>query len=85
MSVTVEIKNSKNLRKVRTIAGVNSDGKAVELALEEYVQTRQPKSKKTKNDGLPESFWDELFSQRPILPAGSTSQAVIDDRNEARY
>ena len=85
MSVTVEIENPKNLRKVRSIAGVASDGKAIELALEEYVKVRKPKPTKVVKGDLPQSFWDELFAQPQLPRHRSASQAIIDERNEERF
>ena len=84
MSVIVEIENPTNLKKARRLAGVNSDAKAVELALEEYVKDHEPQSAKRKKSDLPQSYWDDLFADPP-LPSGTTIQAVLDDRNEERY
>ena len=81
MSVTVEIENPKNLKKVRSIAGVASDGKAIELALEEYVKVRKPKRTKEIKGDLPESFWDELFSQ-PQLPSGILERIIREERED---
>ena len=85
MSITVEIENPANLRKARRLAGVNSDAKAVELALEEYVKDHEPQPAKRKKRDLPQSYWDDLFSDPPLPTSHSASQAVIDERNEDRF
>ncbi len=84
MPVVIEIKNSAKLKRARAILGAKSNVETLELALDRVVESEEPKLTKPKKNDLPESFWDDLFSQRPILPAGSTSQAIIDERNEDR-
>lgn len=84
MSVVIELENTKNLKKARSILGAKSNVETLELALERVVEEHAPKGKSPKRAELPESFWDELFAQ-PMLPHNAGSQAVIDERNEARY
>ncbi len=85
MSVVVEIENTVNLKRARTLLGANSDGETLEMALEKVIEVYEPQTTKSESTELPDEYWEALFSQEPMLPAGSTSQAVIDDRNEARY
>ena len=81
MSVVVEIENPKKLRKVRTISGVKSDGKAIELALEEYIDVRKPKRSNGKKPELPQSFWDDLFAE-PELPSSVIIKAIEEERED---
>lgn len=85
MAVTVEIRNLAKLRKARTILGARSNNETLELALDKVIDSGRINGPETQSPELPDSFWDDLFSQRPILPAGSTSKAVTDDRDEAPY
>lgn len=82
MSVTVEISNPANLQRVRTLLGTESDDEAFEMALEKFIEAVEPASEGSQEADLPQEYWEELFSQTPVLPALSASQAVIDDRNE---
>ncbi len=81
MSLTVEIENPANLIKARNIAGVNSDKKAVEIALERFVRDYEPKPAKEAASELPETFWDDLFSQ-PMLPSSVIKKAIEDERED---
>lgn len=84
MSVTVEISNPAKLRRVRSILGAKSDSEAAELALEKVIEDHTPMEAKTGSHDLPDEYWDDLFSET-MLPNNAGSQAVIDERNEARY
>ena len=84
MSVTIEISNTVNLRRARTILGTHSDAETAELAIDRIVEGNEPKLRKPQLDDLPDEFWDDLFSQ-PQLPRGATIKAVLDDRDEARF
>lgn len=83
MSVTVEISNPANLIRVRSLTGAKTDGDAVELVLEEYLKHHEP-TVEAPEDDLPQEYWDDLFSDR-MLPDNAGSQAIVDERNEARY
>lgn len=91
MPVTVEISNTENLRLLREILGVERDSEAVEKSIERTI--REYKSAQQKTNGsdekdhvndLPDEYWEDLFSS-PQLPKGRAIQAVLDDREEARY
>ena len=84
MSVTVEISNPANLIRVRSLTGAKTDEDAVEMVLEEYLKDHEAAEEQPKVDDLPEEYWDDLFSE-PMLPNNAGSQAVIDERDEARY
>lgn len=81
MSVMVEIENSKNLSKARAIAGVNSDGKAIEIALEKFVMDHDKLPVKKKKRDLPQSYWDDLFSEPPI-PSNVIIKAFEEERED---
>lgn len=93
MSVAVEISNIENLRRLREIVGTQDDSEAVELLIEKTVRENEPAKQATNGfensdkDGgndLPDEYWEDLFSS-PQLPKGRAIQAVLDDREEARY
>lgn len=84
MSVTIEISNTTNLRRARTILGARSDAETAELAIEKIIEGSEPKLRKPEITELPDEFWDGLFSQ-PQLPRGTSIKAVLDDRDEARF
>lgn len=92
MSVNVEISNTENLRTLRQILGVKKDSEAVEISIERTIRTYESTqesngfehSGKDGVNNLPDEFWEDLFSS-PQLPKGRAVQAVLDDREEARY
>ena len=43
MSMVVEISNTSNLRRARTLLGAKSDGETLELALEKVIEVYEPK------------------------------------------
>lgn len=88
MSVIVEIENPIT-EKIKEITGETSDREAIKVALERFVRDYEVKStengsSKRDSSDLPDEYWDELFSE-PMLPKNAGSQAVIDDRDEARF
>ncbi|MGB7209038.1 MAG: hypothetical protein WBD27_10290 [Pyrinomonadaceae bacterium] len=85
MLVTVEIENTANLKRARALLGAGSDSETLEMALEKVIEDYEPVKSMNASGDLPDEYWEELFSQTPILPAGSTSQAVVDERNEDRF
>lgn len=92
MSVTVEISNVQRLKTLRDILGVEENSKAIELSIERTIREYESaqiagKNEHLENDfgnDLPDEYWDDLFSE-PMLPNNAGSQAVIDERNEARF
>ncbi len=84
MSVTIELSNPTNLIRVKSLTGARTDEDAVELVLEEYLKDHEPPEETALKSDLPDEYWDDLFSE-PMLPNNAASQAVIDERNEARY
>ncbi|HQU93001.1 MAG TPA: hypothetical protein PLK77_11925 [Pyrinomonadaceae bacterium] len=89
MSVIVEISNVENLRRLKEILGVNKDSEAIERSMERTIREYEAVQQKTDGSDngdhdLPEEYWEDLFSE-PMLPNNPGSQAVIDERNEARY
>jgi len=44
------------------------------------IEVYEPEPHKAEQQELPEEYWEELFSDPP-LPAGTTSQAIIDELN----
>ncbi len=88
MSVVVEIENPIT-EKIKDITGETSDHEAIKVALERFVRDYEVKPKNNGSSDeishdLPDEYWDGLFS-KPMLPNNAGSQAVIDERNEARY
>jgi hypothetical protein len=73
MSVTVEISNTKNLRRLRDILGVKDDSLAVEISIEKTIRAHASASPSEQAHDLPEECWEELLS-RPMIPSN-----VIDD------
>lgn len=84
MSLTIELSNPANLIRVKSLTGAMTDEDAVELVLEEYLKDHEPSEEKPVITDLPDEYWDDLFSE-PMLPNNAGSQAVIDERNEARF
>jgi hypothetical protein len=84
MSVTIELSNPANLIRVKSLTGAKTNEDAVELVLEEYLKDHQQPEKKLPKGDLPDEYWEDLFSES-MLPNNAGSQAVIDERNEARY
>ena len=70
MSTVVEISNTSNLRRARTLLGAKSDGETLELALEKVIEVYEPKLRKAEITDLPDEYWDDLFSDPP-LPSGT--------------
>lgn len=86
MSVVIEIENPIT-QKIKDITGETSDHKAINIALERFVRDYEVKSENNReqhSSDLPDEYWDELFSQ-PMLPNNAGSQAVIEERDEARF
>ncbi len=84
MSVTVEISNIENLRRLRNILGVGNDSEAVEISIENTIRSYESDIKEAKEKELPDEFWDDLLAS-PQLPKGRAIKAVLDEREEARY
>lgn len=84
MSVTIELSDPTNLLRVKLLTGAQTNEDAVELVLEEYLKGHQQSEERSSMGDLPDEYWEDLFSER-MLPSNAGSQAVIDERNEARY
>jgi hypothetical protein len=84
MSVTVEISNIENLRRLKNMLGARDDSEAVEISIEKTIRDFEPVIEEAKEHNLPEEYWDDLFSS-PQLPKGRAIKAVLDDREDARY
>ena len=84
MSIVIEIENVANLDKARAILGAKSNSETLERALEKVIENNEPVETVSESNDLPDSYWEDLFSE-PQLPGNAASQAVIDERNEARY
>lgn len=92
MSVTVKISNPDSLNTLRKILGVDKDSEAVELSIERTIREYESAQKASENEhsemvsgsDLSDEYWEDLFSE-PMLPNNAASQAVIDERDEARY
>ncbi len=85
MSVVVEIINTTNLKRAKTLLGAKSDSETLEMALEKVVEDYYPVEKPTTGNDLPDEYWEDLFSQPLLPPSHSGSQAIIDERNEDRF
>jgi hypothetical protein len=81
MSVVIEIKNTAKLKRARAILGAKSNIETLELALDMVVEGDEPDMTKQDNNELPESFWDDLFSQ-PQIPSSVIIKAVEDERED---
>ncbi len=84
MSVTIELSNPINFIRVKSLTGARTDEAVIELVLEEYLKDHKSFEEKLVMSDLPDEYWDDLFSE-PMLPNNAGSQAVIDERNEARF
>ncbi|MEQ1604227.1 MAG: hypothetical protein ABL999_05105 [Pyrinomonadaceae bacterium] len=85
MSVTIEISNTVNLRLARKILGAISDSQAAEIAIDRFVKENEAALHPPIPAELPDSFWDDLFSQPQLSDQLSGSRAIIDERNEDRF
>lgn len=83
MPVTIEISNTANLRRARTILGAKSNVETLELALEKVVDDHESKLSKPKKGELPDSYWDDLFSDPPI--PSSVIIKAFDEEREDRF
>jgi len=85
MSIVVEIVNTTNLRRAKTLLGTKSDGETLELALERIIEQYEPISPNIEREELSDEFFEDLFAEESILEAGETCQALVADREESRY
>lgn len=81
MSVTVEISNSANLQRVKSILGAKTDNEAAELALEKVIEVCEPKSEPALENDLPEEYWNELFSE-PQIPSHVIDKIIREERED---
>ena len=81
MSVTIEISNTVNLRRARTILGARSDQETAELAIDQIVKRYTPGQIRIAPKDLPDEFWDNLFSQ-PEIPSSVVIKAFEDERED---
>lgn len=81
MSITVEILNPENLKRVRNLLGVTDDAEAVEIALEKTIEALAVDEVNPPSHDLPDEYWDELFSQ-PMLPSSVIDEVIRKERED---
>ena len=90
MSIVVEIPYTKKLEKAKLVLGSDSDLDTIEMGLDRILESENTNAHhdEAKTEGrtsaLDDAYWEDLFSDPP-LPDGAALQALLDDRNEARY
>jgi len=75
--VTVEISNSANLQRVKSLLGAKSNEEAMEMALEKVIELYEPVEDEPRGD-FPDEYWDDLFSDPPI-PSSAVIKAISDE------
>lgn len=81
MSVVVEITNQSKLEKAKGLLGAKTESETIEIALDITIEKFERKHKNA--DGLPESFFEDLFTETTDLSDGESVQAVINERQES--
>ena len=81
MSVVIEITNTANLKKAKSLLGAKSNVETLELALEKVIEDYEPKIEESKKGELSDEYWDELFSQ-PKLPSSVVINAFSEERED---
>ncbi len=81
MSVVIEIEDSAKLKRARAILGAKSDVETLELALDRVVESAEPPRTKGKKSELPDSYWEELFSE-PMISSSVIIKAVDAERED---
>ena len=79
MSVIVEISNAENLRRLKDLLGAKDDAEAVEISIEKTIREFEPSHSKSKDNDLPDEFWEELFS-RPMISSSVIDEALRKER-----
>ena len=83
MPVVVEITDQSKLKKAKDLLGAKTESETVEIALD--VTIEKFAQKKTSASSLPESFFEDLFSEETNLSAGESVQAILNEREESDF
>jgi hypothetical protein len=80
MPVVVEISDNAKLRKAKELLGAKSESETIEIALDVTIAKFE---RKQSSEDLPETFFEDLYSENTDLSDGETLQAVINEREES--
>ena len=79
MSVTVEILDAKNLKRVRILLGVTDDAEAVKISIEKTLKSITKEKPDRSSLDFNDEDWEELFAQ-PMIPSSVIDEAIRKER-----
>ncbi len=79
MSVTVEILDAKNLKRVRILLGVTDDAEAVKISIEKTLKSFTAEKPDRSSLDFNDEDWEELFAQ-PMIPSSVIDEAIRKER-----
>ena len=79
MSVTVEILDAENLKRVRRLLGVTDDAEAVKISIEKTLRSFTPEKPDSSSLDFNDEDWEELFAQ-PMIPSSVIDEAIRKER-----